>query len=107
LHIIRVSADEESMTADDLIDRELMLSRFRRLIFELLRGTIRRTVFGQWEVEILLDIESQSLDPRRRMVVLRKYERAVMRQLESGPGPPMTLSEHLQRSKRTRLPSNE
>jgi len=95
------------MTADDLVDQELMLNRFRRLISELLRGTIRRTVFGPWEVEILLDIESQTLDPRRRTLMLRRYERAVVRQMESGPGPPMKFSEHLQRSKRTRLPANE
>ena len=95
------------MTADDLVDRELMLSGFRRLVAELVRGTIRRTVFRRWELEILLDLESHSIDPKRRIAILRKYERAVARQLESGPGPPMKLSEHLQRSKRTRLPSTE
>jgi len=88
------------MTAD------LMLSRFRRLIAELLRGQITRTLFEKWEVELLLDIESCPLDPKRRPGTLRRYERAVTRQLESGPGPPMKLSEYLQR-RSTRRPSSE
>lgn len=94
------------MTADDLVERELMLSRFRRLLAELVRGAVRRTVFQAWEVEILLDIENCVLDPKRKIAILRKYERAVARQLETGPGPPMKLSEFLQRS-RTRRPSKE
>jgi hypothetical protein len=94
------------MTADDLIDRELMLNRFRRLIAELLKGSVRRTVFQPWEVELLLDIESCVLDPRRRTPILERYARAVVRQLEAGPGPPLKLSEYLQRSK-TRRPSKE
>ena len=95
------------MTADDeLLDRELMLSRFRRLVAELLRGRVRRTVFAKWEIEILIDIENCQVDPKRRIGTLRRYERAVTRQLESGPGPPMKLSEFLQR-KRTRRPSSE
>jgi hypothetical protein len=94
------------MTADDLVDRELMLNRFRKLIAELLRGSVRRTLFQSWEVELLLDIESCPLDPKRRTGVLRRYERAVTRQLERGPGPPMKLSAYLQ-SRRTRRPSRE
>ena len=95
------------MTADDeLLDRELMLSRFRRLIAELLRGRVSRTLFHQWEIELLIDIEKCQIDLKRRLATLRRYERAVTRQLESGPGPPMKLSEFLQR-KRTRRPSSE
>ena len=92
------------MTADDLVDRELMLHRFRKLIAELVRGEVRRTVFQPWEIELLLDIESCALDGRRRIGTLQRYERAVTRQLEHGPGPPMKVSEYLERRKRTRPP---
>jgi len=95
------------MTADDeLLNRELMLSRFRRLIAELLRGRVSRTLFAKWEIELLIDIEKCPIDPKRRIGTLRRYERAVTRQLESGPGPPMLLSVFLQR-RRTRRPSSE
>jgi hypothetical protein len=94
------------MTADDLVERELMLSRFRRLIGELMRGEVRRNVFQAWEIELLIDIENCVVDPKRKIGTLRRYERAVARQMEAQPGPPMKLSEFLQR-RRTRRPSNE
>lgn len=83
------------MTADDLVERELMFNRFRRLITEVIRGETRRTVFQPWEMEILVDIEGCTLDPKRRIGTLRQYVRAVERQLETGSGPPMKLSEFL------------
>jgi hypothetical protein len=91
---------------DDPIERELTLQRFHRLITEVLQGGTRRTVFQPWEVELLLDIANSGLDPRRKGARLRQYMRAVRKQLESGPGPPMKFSEFLQ-SKRTRRPSTE
>ena len=84
------------MAAEDLIALELMLNRFNRLMNEILRGAIVRTTFQPWEVEILIDMENCQLDPRRRQDILRQYQRAVERQLETGPGPPMKLSQFLQ-----------
>jgi hypothetical protein len=81
--------------ADDLIERELMLNRFRRLMTELQRGVINRNHFQPWEIDLLLDIEGCQLDRRRRADIIRQYIRAVERQLENGPGPPMKLSEFL------------
>jgi hypothetical protein len=92
------------MTADDLVERELMFNRFQRLIGEVIRGETRRTVFQPWEVELLVDIEGCALDPKRRVGTLRQYVRAVERQLDAGPGPPMKLSEFLQ-TRTTRRPS--
>jgi hypothetical protein len=83
------------MTADDLVERELTFNRFRRLIAEVLRGKTRRTVFQPWEVELLVEIDSCGLDPKRRTRTLRSYVRAVERHLEQGPGPPMKLEEFL------------
>ena len=92
------------MVADDLARLELMLNRFRRLLNDIIRGTTARNAFEPWEVEILLDLANCPLMPRRRLEVLRQYERAVVRQMETGPGPPMKLSEFLQQ-KITRRPS--
>jgi len=82
-------------TADDLVQLELMLGRFNRLMGELARGVIARNNFAPWEVEILLDMQTCSLEPRRRSEILRQYQRAVERQMGTGPGPPMKLSEFL------------
>ena len=92
------------MAGDDLIQLELMLNRFRRLIAELMRGSVARNSFHPWEVAILLDMETCALEPKQRIETLRQYQRAVEKQLETGPGPPMTLSEFLQ-LKMTRRPA--
>jgi len=81
--------------ADDLVARELMLNRFKRLLAEVQRGHINRNAFEVWEVEILLDLEACGLEPRRRNEILRQYQRAVERQLESGADVLMKLSQFL------------
>jgi hypothetical protein len=90
------------MPADELIQLELMLNRFNRLINEVMRGAIARNSFLPWEVDLLLDMETCQLDRRRRADILRQYQRAVERQMESGPGPPMKLSEFLEARARRR-----
>jgi len=87
------AADESNMTeADDLVGQELMLNRFNRLMGELMRGAITRNVFQPWEIDLLLDFESYPLNRRRRLEILRQYQKAVKRQLDTGPGPPIKLS---------------
>jgi len=76
---------------DDLEHRELQLNRFRRLIGELIRGETTRNTFEPWEIDLMLDFENCQL-PFRRVEILRQYRKAVERQLESGPEPPMKLS---------------
>jgi len=44
------------------------------------------------------------LERRRRMEILRQYQRAVERQMATGPGPPMKLSEFLAIRARRRDP---
>ena len=94
------------MSVDDLIERELMLNRFRKMMAEIIRGSLTRNTFQEWEIAILLDLEAVPLDPRRRDDILRQYIRAVERQLDAGPGPPMKFSEFLDR-KSTRRPATE
>lgn len=91
------------MAAEELIELELMLNRFNRLIGEVMRGTVARNSFQPWEVEILMDLENCQLERRRRMDVLRQYQRAVERQMTTGPGPPMKLSEFLEMRARKAL----
>ena len=91
----RFPADYLTVTADEYEERELQLNRFRRLIGELLRGQIGRNSFKPWEIDILLDFDECQLPARRRQEILRQYQRAVERQLSTGPGPPMKLSHFL------------
>lgn len=94
------------MPAEELIDQELMLNRFNRLIGEVMRGVLARNTFQTWEVEILLDLDTCQLERRRRLETLRQYQRAVERQMTNGPGPPMKLSEFLAMRARRREQSD-
>jgi hypothetical protein len=88
--------------ADELVERELTLNRFKRLLGEIMRGQLARNAFQPWEIDILLDLEACELESRRRMEILRQYQRAVEHQMESGAGPPMKLSQFLVRRERRR-----
>jgi hypothetical protein len=96
-------------SADDIEQRERQLIRFRRLFTELLRGRLNRNSFAPWEIDLLMDFETCRLPSRRRTEILYQYQRAVVRQMESGAGPPMKLSRFLvlreqRRSAATHLP---
>jgi len=83
------------MAEEEPVDVELMLYRFHRLVKEVMRGAMARNSFQPWEIDILVDLESCTLEKRRRLEILRQYERAVERQMATGPGPPMKLSAFL------------
>ena len=52
------------MNGDDLVETERMLNRFRKLLADVIRGNVRRNGFEPWEVEILLDMETCSMEAR-------------------------------------------
>jgi hypothetical protein len=83
------------MAAEDLEELEIMLHRFHRLLNEVMNGGSVRNSFLPWELEILLDMETCQFERRRRTEILKQYRRAVERQMELGPGPPMKLSDYL------------
>lgn len=82
---------------DSLPDSDAVLAQFNRLIQELLRGSMRRNTFRPWEIELLLDIESCKL--REQRDTLKRYQRAVQRQMDKGAPLPMKLSEYLESAK--------
>lgn len=76
-------------------DSDAILTQFNRLIQELLRGNCTRNTFRPWEVELLLDMEQCNLREAGRKEILRRYQRAVQREMEKGAPVPMKLSEYL------------
>src|SRR3984957_20862953 len=84
------------MTEEDLYQLEIQLCRFNKLMGEVMRGAVTRNSFQPWEFEILLDMDHCQFDRRRRLDILRQYQRAVAKQMERGPGPPMKLSRFLE-----------
>jgi len=93
---------------ETLPDSDAVLSQFNRLIQELLRGNMTRNTFRPWEIDLLLDIEACSLRESSKREILRRYQRAVQRQMEKGGRLPLKLSEYLEanRVKRAVLEEN-
>ena len=74
---------------------EVMLTRFNKLLQELVRGTMNRNTFQPWEIEILLDIENCNVREAVKRETLRRYQKAVQRAMEKGAPVPLKLSEYL------------
>lgn len=87
---------------DAVQDSEIVLTRFNRLMQELLRGSMTRNTFLPWEIQVLLDIEDCNLKDAGRKDLLRRYQKAVQRSMEKGAPGPMKLSEYLSTLKSTR-----
>lgn len=85
------------------LDAETILAQFNRLMNELLKGKLVRNTFRPWEIEILLDIQNCDLRDGQKRETLRRYQRAVQRQMEKGAGGPMKLSEYLAANRAKRL----
>jgi hypothetical protein len=80
---------------DDEQSTEIVAIRFNRLMQSLIEGYFERTCFQPWEVDLLLDIESCTIQRRSQKRVLQRYQRAVNRQLDNGAALPLRLSEYL------------
>ncbi len=63
---------------------------------------MKRNTFRPWEIELLLDIDACDLNGSNRRETLRRYQRAVKRQVERGAPKPMLLSEYLAKRKSKR-----
>ena len=87
---------------DSLPDSDAILAQYNRLVQELLRGNMHRNTFRPWEIELLLDIESCNLREASKRETLRRYQKAVQRQMEKGARLPMKLSEYLEAVKTKR-----
>jgi len=92
---------------DSLPDSDTVLAQFNRLVQELLRGSMHRNSFRPWEIELLLDIEGCSLREANKRDTLRRYQKAVQRQMEKGARLPMKLSEYLESVKAKRTTAGE
>ena len=97
---VTIRRDEQMF--DSLPDSDAVLAQFNRLIQELLRGNMHRNTFRPWEVEILLDIEACNLRESAKRETLKRYQKAVQRQMEKGARLPMKLSEYLESVKAKR-----
>lgn len=82
--------------ADIFYDSEVILPRFNRLLQDVIKGSFQRTSFEPWEVELLLDIQGCVSELETRRDLLKRYQKAVQRQLGRRGQRPMLLSEYVE-----------
>lgn len=101
----KVMAERSARHIDGLpeLDSDTILTQFNRLMNELLRGNLVRNTFRPWEIELLLDIETCKLRDGQKRETLRRYQRAVQRQMDKGARNPMKLSDYLAANRAKRL----
>lgn len=78
---------------------------FNQLVQELISGTVQRHVFTQWELELLLDLQTCSIRKCARADVLRRYLKAVQQHFTNNTSDLLRLSAFLEHENRQRTPS--
>ncbi len=78
------------------------LTSFNQLVQDVIGGTVRRNTFTQWELELLLDLQTCRIRKSARPEVLRRYLKAVQQHFAQGATSPLRLSAFLEREAQER-----
>jgi hypothetical protein len=78
------------------------LMSFNQLVQELITGTVQRHVFTQWELELLLDLQTCSIRKCARADVLRRYLKAVQQQFTDNASNLLRLSAFVEQENQQR-----
>jgi hypothetical protein len=76
---------------------------FSQLIQEIIGGVIRRHVFSQWELDLLLDLQLSRMGKAARADLLRRYLKVVQQQQADGALTPPRLESFLAARNQARL----
>ena len=76
---------------------------FSQLIQELIGGVVRRHMFTQWELDLLLDLQLSAMSKTERGILLRRYMKFVVREQAAGAAEPPRLGAFLAAQNEARL----
>jgi hypothetical protein len=80
------------------------MTALHQLVQDILGGSVRRNTFSQWELELLLDLQTCGIRKGSRSETLRRYVRAVQQHYAQGAMGPLRLSAFLDReNQRSRI----
>lgn len=86
----------------------LEMTALHQLVQEIIGGSVRRNTFSQWELELLLDLQTCGVRKGSRSETLRRYLRAVQQHYSQGAMGPLRLSTFLDReNQRSRTAAGE
>jgi hypothetical protein len=84
------------------------MTSINRLIHEIIGGSVRRHTFSQWELELLLDLQTCRVRKSARSELLRRYVKAVQQHFTEGAVSPLRLAAFLEHeNQRSRTPAKE
>jgi hypothetical protein len=78
------------------------LTSFNQLVQELIGGTVRRNTFKQWELELLLDLQTCKVRKSARSELLRRYLKAVQQHFAAGATDSLRLAVFMEHEYRQR-----
>lgn len=76
---------------------------FTQLIQELIGGVVRRHIFTQWELDLLLDLQQSRMAKTARSALLRRYLKFVQQEQAAGALTPPRLAPFLAAQNEARL----
>lgn len=76
---------------------QLEMTALHQLVQDIIGGSVRRNTFSQWELELLLDLQTCGIRKASRSETLRRYLRAVQQHYAKGAVGPLRLSAFLDR----------
>ncbi len=76
---------------------QVELTALHQLVQEIIVGSVRRNTFSQWELELLLDLQTCRIRKGARSEMLRRYIRAVQQHYAQGAIGPLRLAAFLDR----------
>jgi len=75
------------------------LTSFSQFVQEVIGGAVRRHTFTEWELELLLDLQTCPVRKSARADLLRRYLKAVHRDFAEGAASPLRFSSFVERRK--------
>jgi len=79
------------------------LTSFNQLVQEMIGGAIRRHTFSEWELDLLLDLQTCRIRKSARPDLLRGYLKAVHQSFAEGALSPPRFAAFLERRKQPRV----
>ncbi|MBV9760873.1 MAG: hypothetical protein JO340_09945 [Acidobacteriaceae bacterium] len=82
------------------------LTSFSQFVQEVINGALRRHTFSQWELTLLLDLQTCAVRKSALPDLLRRYLKAVHRDFAAGASVPLRLSLFVERRRESRPASS-
>lgn len=78
------------------------MTALHQLVRDIIGGAVRRNTFTQWELELLLDLQTCQIRKGSRPELLRRYVRAVQQHFAQGAMAPLRLAAFLDQENQRR-----